>query len=253
VITLWGRYMREIREGGEHRSEALLSLPAVLGWMADTATGLDRMHHGASEPFLHRDIKPENMFVFEGTGAGAGAGAGVPVVVKLGDLGLAKPVDPALSHLRSTGRSTQIVSPSEVLLDGLYSPGSDVYMWAVSMCMLVIEALGDLGDSVVDTRSQTAIKEAGLALLRPLVPDVADLLTACLDPDRNARPCCNQARDRVLAAAGVWPPLGESLLWFLPLAVVQVPCGGMCSRPDAHKISPLPTPDWKLMDRETER
>jgi hypothetical protein len=89
-------------------------------------------------------------------------------------------------------------------------------MWAVSMCMLAIEALGGAGRGAVDTRSQTAIKEAGLAVLRPLAPDVADLLTACLDPDRLARPCCNQARDRVLAAAGVWPPLGESLLLCLP-------------------------------------
>jgi hypothetical protein len=85
-------------------------------------------------------------------------------------------------------------------------------MWAVSMCMLVIEALGGAGGSAVDMRSQTAIKEAGLAVLRPLVPDVANLLAACLDADRQVRPCCNQARDRVLAAAGVWPPLGESLL-----------------------------------------
>ncbi len=149
------------------------------------------------------------------------------MTVKLGDLGLAKPVDPALSHLRSNGRTTQIVSPFEVLLDGIYSPGSDVYMWAVSMCMLAIEALGGAGGGGVDTRSQTAIKEAGLAVLRPLVPDIAALLTACLDPDRLARPCCNQARDRVLVAAGVWPPLGESLLWFLSLDVVQIPCGGV--------------------------
>ena len=134
------------------------------------------------------------------------------MIIKLGDLGLAKPVDPALSHLRSNGRTTQIVSPSEVLLDGIYSPGSDAYMWAVSMCMLAIEALSRPGDAPVDMKLQVSITGAGTALLRPLAPDVADLLTACLDPDRNARPCCNQARDRVLAAAGMWPPLGESLL-----------------------------------------
>ncbi len=78
------RYILDLRARADDRSGTLLSLPAVLGWMADTASGLDRMHHGGSEPFLHRDIKPENMFVFEGedasAGTGAGAGAGLVLV-----------------------------------------------------------------------------------------------------------------------------------------------------------------------------
>jgi hypothetical protein len=92
--------------------------------------------------------------------------------------------------------------------------------------MLVIETLGGAGGTAVDMRSQTAIKEAGLAVLRSVAPDMADLLTACLDVDRHARPCCNQARDRVLAAAGVWPPLGELLQLFFSLEVMPVPSGG---------------------------
>ena len=92
-----------------------------------------------------------------------------------------------------------------MLFDGVFSPGSDAYMWAVSMCMLAIEALGG---AAVGNRTQTSIKEGGLGLLRPLAPDVADLLAGCMEGDRHARPCCNEARDRVLAAAGVWPALG---------------------------------------------
>jgi hypothetical protein len=32
-----------------------------------------------------------------------------------------------------------------------------------------------------------------------------------------------------------------------------VPVSMHCSRPDVHKISPLPTPDWELIERETQR
>jgi hypothetical protein len=128
------------------------------------------------------------------------------VSVKLGDLGLAKPVDPSQTHLLTHSGTTPIVSPTEVIQDGVYSPASDAYMWAMSMCMVVVEGFGDV--ATVDTRSQTSIKDAALALLQPLAPDVAAVLAACLDPDRLKRPCCTQARDRVLAAAGVWPPLG---------------------------------------------
>ena len=125
----------------------------------------------------------------------------------MGDLGLAKPLDASRSHLRSGGRTTLIVSPSEVIMDGVYSPESDIYMWAMSMCMVAVEALGN--SVVVDTRSQTSIKDAALALVQPLAPDVCKLLCECLDPDRYKRPCSSEARDRVLAAAGVWPALGE--------------------------------------------
>ncbi len=93
-------------------------------------------------------------------------------------------------------------------MDGVYSPASDIYMWAMSMCMVALDALGGRGAAAAVTRSQTSIKEAALGLVQPLTPDVGRLLTECLDPDRHKRPCCTEARDRVLAAAGVWPALG---------------------------------------------
>lgn len=168
-----------------------------MGWMADTLAGLACLHHASPEPVLHRDVKLENMLVF---------GNGVErVTVKLGDFGLAKAMTAQQSFQRSDSRTTVMVSPSEVLFDGLFSPASDMYMWAVSMCMLVIEAFGEHG---LHAKTQTAIKEAGLQLLRPCAPAIADLLAACLTSDPRQRPCSTQARDVVMAASGAWPALG---------------------------------------------
>jgi hypothetical protein len=150
------------------------------------------------------------------------------VTVKLGDLGLAKAVETTQSHVRSDGRTTPIVSPYEVIVDGVYSPASDVFMWAVSMCIVVIEVLGDV--TAVNMRSQTAVKEAALGLLSPLAPDVALLLAECLETDRSKRPCCAQARDRVLAAAGVWPTLGAWLYSAVPFKFASLHDRG-CTRP----------------------
>jgi hypothetical protein len=108
-----------------------------------------------------------------------------------------------------TPRRPKVEVPPELKWDyfGVYSPDSDVYMWAMSMCLAAIHALPDVG--AMDTRYPD---ERGITLFEPLSPDVALLLRECLDDDRHKRPCSSEARDRVLAAAGVWPPLGGWLV-----------------------------------------
>ncbi len=96
-----------------------------------------------------------------------------------------------------------IECPPELVFD---APTSDVYMWAISMYLAAIHAFGDV--PAVDTRDRHVVIERGIALLEPLSPDVALLLRECLEYHRHKRPCSSEARDRVLAAAGVWPPLG---------------------------------------------
>ncbi len=124
--------------------------------------------------------------------------------MKLGDLGLAKTVDTTRSFLESNSRISDFFAAPEVHSFGEYSPASDVYMWAVSMCMVAIDAVGGSSEGLL----QGHIIARGVREVERLAPDVGRLLTACLDPDRHRRPCCTQARDRVLAAAGVWPALG---------------------------------------------
>jgi serine/threonine protein kinase len=152
-----------------------LSWAAMGGWMCDTFAGLAHMHHCGLEELLHRDLKPDNLLVCRvygdggsdgrggagGAGAGAGAGAGgggggagagasvaatasgglrvVGVLVKIGDFGLAKSVDPGRSHLSSNaGTGNQLTKAPEVHLDGHFSAAGDVYSLAMCLCVAVL-------------------------------------------------------------------------------------------------------------------
>ncbi len=125
--------------------------------------------------------------------------------VKIGDLGFAKPIDAQRSHLVSGSRSTLVTSAPQVLTGGKYSAYSDVYSWAVSMCMAVNAALGN---PAVNVTSQDDIVQAAQRLLLALDPRVSELIGECLSFDPHRRPCCTQVRDRIMEYAGRWPALG---------------------------------------------
>jgi hypothetical protein len=136
--------------------------------------------------------------------------------VKLGDLGMAKILELGRSHVMSTSKTTPFICPPEVNNGSghsLFSPAGDMYMWAVSMCLVTVEALvyGSVSDS-------DNAKSAGPRRLESSVPDVARLLRDCLQEDRHRRPCSSEARDRVLAAADVWPLLGAFRIPLTPRA-----------------------------------
>jgi serine/threonine protein kinase len=154
------------------------TLRVVGWWMCDTVTGLAHMHHSQSEPLLHRDQKPDNLFVSTGPrrmailaaqppgGDTAGAYAApaaapapapapsadgatadgsccwVDVVVKMGDLGLAKWVLEGRSHLSSrAGAGNQATKAPQALLHGNYDAPGDMYAWAKCMCWVIRDAL----------------------------------------------------------------------------------------------------------------
>jgi serine/threonine protein kinase len=85
-----------------------------------------------------------------GVGAGSGACAGgfieaascsIDVVVKLGDLGLAKAVAGGRTHHSSgAGTGTQTTLSPEALR-GKYDAPGDVYSWAKCMCWVIMDAL----------------------------------------------------------------------------------------------------------------
>ena len=63
----------------------------------------------------------------------------VGVLVKIGDFGLAKSVDPGRSHLSSNaGTGNQLTKAPEVHLDGHFSAAGDVYSLAMCLCVAVL-------------------------------------------------------------------------------------------------------------------
>jgi serine/threonine protein kinase len=143
-----------------------LTLPHVVGWMIDSVTGVWHLHHSMEHPLLHRDLKPQNLLVTAsatastGTppgqsvpcvsscsisgGGDAGAGAGVgpylyprrPLVVKLGDFGVARPLTRLLTVATASGNL--FAAAPEVSHSGYRAP-ADVYSWAVTMCWAVVQ------------------------------------------------------------------------------------------------------------------
>jgi serine/threonine protein kinase len=89
----------------------------LLGYLRDAAEGLDFLHGRGVQ---HRDVKPSNLLLVGGA-------------LKVGDLGLAKPVAGAEgSH---TGIMTAAYAPPE-FFKGRATPHSDQYSLAVSYCEL---------------------------------------------------------------------------------------------------------------------
>ncbi len=209
-----GRYIQSCRMSGDPDK---LSLPRFVGWMVDSISGLHRMHHGDRHALLHRDLKPKNMLVFErpasdGAGSSPTLGADPDVVVKLGDLGLAKEIEGTLHSLvrSSVGAGTLLTMAPEAM-GGNYGAHGDVFAWGVSMCMAACQALPVPPVPVGATRD--AITELGIQLLSDYNERVGRVLEHSMKLNYNKRPCSTEVRDQLMQATGLWPDLGEGWLF----------------------------------------
>ena len=165
--------------------------------MEDTLKGLRHLHYDAPHPMLHRDFKAENLLVFT-TGD-----AQNPYRVKLGDLGLSK----LLSKSRSfaTAGGTPFTMAPEVL-GGRYRASSDMFSWGITMCFVIVKAMG----GVIDPYSRYGDDRAGMVaraveLVDSHRPSLARLLRSCCNVDYMARPTSREALEIVQATEGPGP------------------------------------------------
>jgi len=110
----------ELAEGGSLRGlitrRRPLPVKQCFEFMCQISQGISVLH-SLEPPYVHRDIKSENVLL---TAAGE---------VRIADFGLARMVEPLLQH--STAAGDYSCQPPEALLEGVYTPASDV--WAMGL------------------------------------------------------------------------------------------------------------------------
>ena len=89
----------------------------------------EALHSMHEAGFLHRDVKPDNMYA-------AVNEDGTPCA-KLGDFGISVPLGKDGNYCDAALAFTPGYVPAEVLGTGMYSPASDYYGLAVSLCFLL--------------------------------------------------------------------------------------------------------------------
>ncbi len=95
-------------------------------------------------------------------GGDAGSPSWVEVVVKLGDLGLAKAVaDGRTHHSSGAGTGTALTMAPQAFLRGKYDAPGDVYSWAKCICWVVVDALR-LPRSEAELRSGVMVRAGGV-------------------------------------------------------------------------------------------
>lgn len=99
---------------------------------------------------------------------------------------------------------TLLTMAREIPEENRFSPASDVFAWAVSMCMITVQALRGIHLS-----SRRDIKDLALLVINKHSPALGCLLMECLAEDYRERPCAEEVRDRLLHIAGSWPVVGE--------------------------------------------
>ncbi len=161
------------------RGTTALPFDVVQLVMRDTLCGLCFLHNGGPHPVLHRDLKPANMLVTRRRPDGDVDLTDMSAfVAKLGDLGSAKALS-TLSPSLATGVETPFTLAPEVL-EGSYGTAADMFAWGMSMCMVVMQALGcvsDPGETYCGNRS--AMVADAVSIVRRHRPMVADGLEQC--------------------------------------------------------------------------
>ena len=206
----------------------------VRNWMEDSLKGLCHLHNGSVTPILLRDIKPSNLLVFS-----VPSDSNRPYRVKLGGLGLSKSLP--LGSSFASARGTPYYMPPE-WLDGRYCTASDMFSWGITMCEVIVQAMGGVVDVMQRySDDRDGLVEAALALLGRHSPVLADLLRSCYVMEYAARPSAADALSVVMASRGS-TPLNR------PLVVsAAVPEEATPPRPPKDLVSPTVTIPPQLM------
>lgn len=99
------------------------------GYCVDIFSGLAYLHELTPKAIVHRDLKPDNVLAFE-------IRRGV-VVMKLGDVGLAKFISSTSFAAHSTAGSLFYMSP-EVSLSRPYDGRADVFSAGTTLCEMIV-------------------------------------------------------------------------------------------------------------------
>jgi serine/threonine protein kinase len=108
-----------------------VTVDEALGFCEEVLSGLAYLH-SLAPPVMHRDLKPTNILVFLSRVAGS-------VVLKIGDVGLARLVaGSTASHRATHGVGTLFYMAPEVL-SGRYDHMADMYSFAVMLAEVVVD------------------------------------------------------------------------------------------------------------------
>lgn len=166
---------------------------------AEVATGLLFLHQKQPEPIVHRDLKPGNILI------------GRDYVSKIGDVGLARLVPPAMNDDVSTmykltaAKGTFYYIDPEYQSTGMLGVKSDLYSFGV-MLLQMITGKSPVGIACL---VEEAIEESKLVeVLDPVVPDWP--IDEALSLAKLALWCCElQKKDRPDLATVVLPELNR--------------------------------------------
>ena len=107
----------------------LLSPDELFGFTMDIMEGLNYLHGLKPKAIVHRDLKPENVLVFDVRPD--------VVVLKIGDVGLARFIASTSRGVQSQAGSLYYMSP-EVLLSKPYDGRADVFSLGITICEVVV-------------------------------------------------------------------------------------------------------------------
>jgi Protein kinase domain len=152
------------------RSAGPLSVPAVRWLAAGCAEALESIH---GTGLVHRDLKPSNVLVS-------------PDGPRVIDFGIARAAERIQLTLTRGAVGTPAFMAPEQARDGRHATAaSDVYSLGATMLFASTGHGPYQGDTVMDVLAQLATRPPDLA---DLPAGLADVVTACLDPDPGKRP-----------------------------------------------------------------
>ncbi len=147
-----------------------LSVPAVRWLAAGCAEALESIH---GTGLVHRDLKPSNVLVS-------------PDGPRVIDFGIARAAERIQLTLTRGAVGTPAYMAPEQARDGRHATvASDVYSLGATMLLASTGHAPYHGDTVMDVLAQLATRPPDLS---DLPADLADVVTACLDPDPCQRP-----------------------------------------------------------------
>ena len=152
------------------RAAGLLSVPAVRWLAAGCAEALESIH---GTGLVHRDLKPSNVLVS-------------PDGPRVIDFGIARAAERIQLTLTRGAVGTPAYMAPEQARDGRHATAaSDVYSLGATMLLASTGHGPYQGDTVMDLLAQLATRPPDLS---DLPADLAEVVTACLDPDPGKRP-----------------------------------------------------------------